>query len=169
MWNSKPFASLCNPIQYRFRVHKQTVPSNRHLSWSNMPLIDGLALSCIQSISPSTAATNIYLHPDYFVLLIPVLSLLVLFFLDVLHTLWMHASSQLFLVKLNYVGRGLSWLCGCKIGDFFHFLSALASNNQFIIKMWPGGTLHMVVGTLKISLDRLKKKTNEKVVYSRVL
>ena len=48
-----------------------------------------------------------------------------------------------------------------KIGDFPHFLSALTSNNQFIIKlvkMWPGGTLHVVVGTLKISLDRLKKK-----------
>ena len=49
-----------------------------------------------------------------------------------------------------------------KIGDFPHFLSALTSNNQFIIiiklvKMWPGGTLHVVVGTLKISLDRLKK------------
>ena len=45
-----------------------------------------------------------------------------------------------------------------KIGDF---LSALASNNAaFIIelvKMWPGGTLHVAVGTLKISLDRLKK------------
>ena len=24
--------------------------------------------------------------------------------------------------------------------------------------MWPGGTPHVVVGTLKISLDRLKKK-----------
>ena len=48
-----------------------------------------------------------------------------------------------------------------KIGDFPHFLSALASNNQFIIKlvkMWPGGTPHVVVGTLKISFDRLKKK-----------
>ena len=46
-----------------------------------------------------------------------------------------------------------------------HFLSALPSNNQFIIKlvkMWPGGTPHVVVGTLKISLDRLKKKTNKK-------
>ena len=46
----------------------------------------------------------------------------------------------------------------CKIGDFPHFLSALilASNNAFIIKlvkMWPGGTFHVVVGTLKISLD----------------
>ena len=43
-----------------------------------------------------------------------------------------------------------------KIGDFPHFLSALTSNNQFIIKlvkMWPGSTLHVVVGTLKISLD----------------
>ena len=52
-----------------------------------------------------------------------------------------------------------------KIGDFPHFLSALTSNNQFIIKlvkMWPGGTLHVVVGTLKISLDRLKKIKNKK-------
>ena len=28
--------------------------------------------------------------------------------------------------------------------------------------MWPGGTLHVVVGTLKISLDRLKKKKLKK-------
>ena len=52
-----------------------------------------------------------------------------------------------------------------KIGDFPHFLSALTSNNQFIIKlfkMWPGGTLHVVVGTLKISLDPLKKKKKER-------
>ena len=52
-----------------------------------------------------------------------------------------------------------------KIGDFPHFLSALTSNNQFIIKlvkMWPGGTPHVVVGTLKISLDRLKKKKKRK-------
>ena len=44
------------------------------------------------------------------------------------------------------------------LGDFPHFLLALPSNNQFIIKlvkMWPGGTPHVVVGTLKISLDRL--------------
>jgi len=43
---------------------------------------------------------------------------------------------------------------------------ALASNNAFIIKlvkMWPGGTPHVVVGTLKISLDRLtKQKKNTK-------
>ena len=48
-----------------------------------------------------------------------------------------------------------------KIGDFPHFLSALASNNQFIIKlvkMRRGGTLHVVVETFKISLDQLKKK-----------
>ena len=40
------------------------------------------------------------------------------------------------------------------------FLSALASNNAFrikLVKMWPGRTPHVVVGTLKISLDRLKK------------
>ena len=44
----------------------------------------------------------------------------------------------------------------CKIGDFSNFLLALASNNHFIIKlvkMWPGGTLHVAVGTLKISFD----------------
>ena len=47
------------------------------------------------------------------------------------------------------------------LGDFPSFLSALASNNAFIIKlvkMWSGGTPHVVVGTLKISLDQLKKK-----------
>ena len=44
-----------------------------------------------------------------------------------------------------------------KIGDFPHFLSALPSNNQFI-------TPHMVVGTLKISLDRLKKKKERSLV-----
>ena len=51
-----------------------------------------------------------------------------------------------------------------KIGDFPHFLSALASNNAFIIKlvkMWPGGTLHVVVRTLKISLNRLLKKKKQ--------
>ena len=47
-----------------------------------------------------------------------------------------------------------------KIGDFLHFLSALASNNQFIIKlvkMWSGGTPHVVVETLKISLEKKKE------------
>ena len=42
----------------------------------------------------------------------------------------------------------------CKI-VVSHFLSALASNNQFIIKLvkiWPSGTPCVVVGTLKISL-----------------
>ena len=55
----------------------------------------------------------------------------------------------------------------CKTGDFPHFLLALASNNAFIIKlvkMWPGGTPHVVVGTLKISLDRLKKKKHKSLV-----
>ena len=49
------------------------------------------------------------------------------------------------------------------------FLSAFASNNQFIIKlfnMWPGGTPHVVVRTSKISL---KKKKNPKKEFSRVL
>ena len=58
-----------------------------------------------------------------------------------------------------------------KIEDFPHFLLALASNNRFIIKlvkMWPGGTLHVVVGTLKISLERLKKKTKKNTKRSLV-
>ena len=41
--------------------------------------------------------------------------------------------------------------------DFPSFLLALASNNVFIIKllkMWLGGTPHVVVGTLKISSVR---------------
>ena len=29
-----------------------------------------------------------------------------------------------------------------------------------LVKMWPGGTHHVVVGTLKISLDRLKRNKN---------
>ena len=51
-----------------------------------------------------------------------------------------------------FVAYSLSW----ESQTVPHFLSALASNNQFIItlvKMWPGGTLHVLVGTLKISLD----------------
>ena len=51
----------------------------------------------------------------------------------------------------------------------FHPVLTRPFNNQFIIKlvkMWPGGTPHVVVGTLKISLDRLKKKHKE---FSRVL
>ena len=39
--------------------------------------------------------------------------------------------------------------------------------------MWPGGASHVVVGTLKISLDRLKKKKKQKKKhkkeFSRVL
>ena len=36
----------------------------------------------------------------------------------------------------------------------------ISSINQFIIKlvkMWPGRTLHVMVGTLKITVNRLKK------------
>ena len=43
------------------------------------------------------------------------------------------------------------------LGDFSHFLSALPSNNRFIIKlvkMWPGGTSHVVVGTLHEGYSR---------------
>ena len=40
------------------------------------------------------------------------------------------------------------------IGDSPSFLSALAFNNAFIIKMWPSGTIDMVVRTLEISFDQ---------------
>ena len=48
-------------------------------------------------------------------------------------------------------------------GDFPYYLSALPSNSQFIIKllkMWPGGTPHVVVGTLKIDLKKTTKNKN---------
>ena len=35
------------------------------------------------------------------------------------------------------------------------FLLGLASDNAFIIKMWPGGTPDVVVGSLRICLDQL--------------
>ena len=41
------------------------------------------------------------------------------------------------------------------LGNFPSFLSALASNNAFIIKlvkMWLGGAPHVVVGTLKVKI-----------------
>ena len=47
--------------------------------------------------------------------------------------------------------------------DTLSFLSALASKNVFVIKlvkMWAGKTPDVVVGTLKISLDRLFFKEN---------
>ena len=60
--------------------------------------------------------------------------------------------------KLSKVSFGsLQLFTVHKIGDFPHFLPALACNNQFIInlvKMWPGGASHVVVGILKISLKK---------------
>ena len=52
----------------------------------------------------------------------------------------------------------LCWQIVSGVFNSFSFLSALASNNVFIIKlvkMWLGGTPDMVVGTLKISSDLL--------------
>ena len=62
--------------------------------------------SVLYSRFPSSTATNIHLHPDYFSLLI--LCLLALFYLD------MRILSECMLVQnnLNYVERGLSRLCG---------------------------------------------------------
>ena len=37
----------------------------------------------------------------------------------------------------------------------------MPSNNALLVKMWPGGTLHVVVGTLKISLDQLKQQQQQ--------
>ena len=75
-----------------------------------------------------------------------------------------------FLICYQIVSFGtLQSFTVCILGDFPSFLSALASNNAFImklVKMWSGGTPHVVVGTLKISLDRLiapqvERKSNE--------
>ena len=74
-------------------------------------------------------------------------------------------NSTLRLINLEiYADRLFAFLICHKLfalrilGDFPHFLSALPFNNQFIIqlvKMWPGRAPHVVVGTLKITLDRL--------------
>ena len=50
---------------------------------------------------------------------------------------WLH--------KLEVFNHSLS----VKLEDLLSFLSALTSNNAFTIKMWPGGTPHVVVRTLK--------------------
>ena len=47
-------------------------------------------------------------------------------------------------------------------------LCTISSNGQVMIelvKMWPGGTPHVVVGTLKLSLEKEKKQRS----FSRVL
>ena len=54
------------------------------------------------------------------------------------------------------------------IGDFLSFLLASASNNAFIIKMWPGGTVDVVVRTLKISFN-LYYFAKEEVSYGDVV
>ena len=74
-------------------------------------------------------------------------------------------NSTLRLINLEiYADRLFAFLICHKLftllilGDFPHFLSALPFNNQFIIqlvKIWPGRAPHVVVGTLKITLDRL--------------
>ena len=46
------------------------------------------------------------------------------------------------------------------IGDFTSFLSALASNNAFLIKMGPSGTLDVMVRTFKLNLDRFFNMIN---------
>ena len=59
-------------------------------------------------------------------------------------------------------------ICLVKLLDF---LSALASNNQFIIKlvkMWPGGTPHVAEDKLR-STYKTKKKKKKKKEFSRVL
>lgn len=54
-----------------------------------------LALSCTVDFPPQQLPQIIiHIHPDYFSLLIIILGLLALFYLDMLHTLWMHAASS---------------------------------------------------------------------------
>ena len=59
---------------------------------------------------PSTTATNIHLHPDYFSLLI--LCSLALFYLGMLHTLWMHASSEQVKLRRKRVIAIMRWVRG---------------------------------------------------------
>ena len=59
---------------------------------------------------------------------------------------------------------------GNKITKYIYYSLKMAKSQRFYqllliqtaVKMWPGGTPHVVVGTLKISLDRLKKTTKKK-------
>ena len=75
---------------------------------------------------------------------------------------------------LNLLANSQSWeFSTIYLGYFPNSLSLLASNNVFIIKlvkMWLGGTLDMVVGTLKISLDQffLVKKEFSRVQLCHV-
>ena len=74
-----------------------------------------------------------------------------------------HAALYFKVTKPGIQAGSLRLFTVRKIGDFPHFLSASASNNQFrikLVKMWSGRTPHVVVGTLKISLDQLKKNKN---------
>ena len=58
----------------------------------------------------------------------------------------------------------LMWMYACmsiKLGILPISYRHWHSNNQLtikLVKMRPGGTLHVVVGTLKISLDQVKNK-----------
>ena len=52
----------------------------------------------------------------------------------------------------------------------FYIFNVFLSLVIKLVKMSPGGMLHVVVGTLKISLDRLKKKKKKhKKEFCRVL
>ena len=67
-------------------------------------------------------------------------------------------QADVLLCLLNLLANSQFWKSStftvCIIGDIPSFLSTLASNNAFIIKivkMWPSGTPDVVVGTLQIS------------------
>ena len=54
----------------------------------------------------------------------------------------------------NFEGVENFSVCTCILADFISFLLASTFNNVFkLLKMWPGGTLDVVVGTLKVSLQ----------------
>ena len=80
------------PSLPKFRHHWLIVLSHVHLYQ-----VQGYADMLYSRFPPSTTVTNMYLHPDHFILLI--LCLLGFFYLDMLHTLWMHASSEQFLAS----------------------------------------------------------------------
>ena len=75
-----------------------------------------------------------------------------------------------FFAFLSFLANSQFWESSVRtIGNFPGFLSALASNNAFIIKLVMMWTSRTLVGTLKISLDRLTFFVFTKKEFSTVL
>ena len=110
MWNSKPFTSLCCPVERKFRAQNQTVPANGHLKLIQHALMIWRAsselynpflpprLPRIYNFILTTLVHWYYAYLFSFTLICCILSECMLV--------------QNNLVKLNYVERGLLRICG---------------------------------------------------------